>query len=149
MLSSTGYLNHLGQWEGYPYAVSAEGLDAAYPVNLFLNSHDHVYLSYFTAEPVTHISPRYANNSQVIHRAYSPLSAIGDSQTYFSLLYPLPSPFYQPPASPSTGYSGPATETSQFDPTHQYYFPEEVHYSPTPALYQPFVSFNGGKNSCC
>jgi hypothetical protein len=29
LLSSTGYLNHLGQWEEYPYVVSAEDLDAA------------------------------------------------------------------------------------------------------------------------
>jgi len=148
MISSTGYLNHLGQWEGYPYAVSAEGLDAAYPVSLFLNFLGHVYLSDFTAKLATHVSPQYANNSQVMYGAYSPLSAIGDSQTYFSLLCPMSSPCYQPPAS-STGYSSPGTGISQFDPMHQYYFPDEVHYSPTPGFYQPFGSFNGSKNSFC
>ncbi|KAJ1272691.1 hypothetical protein BS78_06G222200 [Paspalum vaginatum] len=113
-LFSGGYLNHMGQWEGlgYPYVVSAEGLDAAYPV---------IYGAY---------SP-------------SPLSTIGDSQSYFSLLYPLSSPYYQPPASPSMGYSSPATGVSPIDPIHRYYFPDEVHRPPTPGLYQPFGSLDG------
>ncbi|NP_001167919.1 uncharacterized protein LOC100381631 [Zea mays] len=107
---SGGYSNHLDQWEGYPYAVSAEGLDAAYPVT---------------------------------YGAYSPLSAIGDSHTYFSLLCPLSRPCYQPPASPNMRYSSPGTGISQFYPMHQYYSPDEVHYSVTPSFYQPFGSFNG------
>lgn len=81
----------------------------------------------------------------VMYAAYSPLSTVGDSQSNFSLLFPLPSPYYQTPASPNTGYSCPSTGVSQIDPMHLYYFPDEVHYSP-PAphgFYQPFGSFDG------
>nr|CAB3485705.1 unnamed protein product [Digitaria exilis] len=109
-LFSGGYLNHLGQWEEYPYVVSAEGLDAAYPV---------------------------------MHGTYSPLSTFGDSQSYFSLVYPLSSPYYQPLASPSMGYSSSTTGISQFDPMHQYYLPDELYYSPTPGFHQAFGSFDG------
>ncbi|OEL18439.1 YTH domain-containing family protein 2, partial [Dichanthelium oligosanthes] len=107
---SGGYLNHLGQWEKYPYVVSAEGLGAAYPV---------------------------------MYGASSPLSTFGDSQSYFSLLYPLSSPYYQPPASPSMGYSSSAAGISQFDPMHRYYLPDELYYSPTPGFHQLFGSFHG------
>ncbi|RLM74183.1 uncharacterized protein C2845_PM15G21470 [Panicum miliaceum] len=110
LTSFAGYLNHLGQWEEYPYVVSAEGLDAAYPV---------------------------------MYGAYSPLSTFVDNQSYVSLLYPLSSPYYQPPASPSMGYSSSATGISQFDPLHQYYLPDELYYSPTPGFHQPFGSFDG------
>ncbi|PAN40021.1 hypothetical protein PAHAL_7G285100 [Panicum hallii] len=109
-LFSGGYLNHLGQWEEYPYVVSAEDLDAAYLVT---------------------------------YGAYSPLSTFGDNQSYFSLLYPLSSPYYQPPASASMGYSSSATGISQFDPLHQYYLPDELYYSSTPGFHQPFGSFDG------
>jgi YTH domain-containing family protein len=46
-------------------------------------------------------------------------------------------------------YSSPGTGISQFYPMHQYYSPDEVHYSVTPSFYQPFGSLNGGKNSFC
>ncbi|XP_022683832.1 uncharacterized protein LOC101761965 isoform X2 [Setaria italica] len=108
-LFSGGYLNHLGQWEEYPYVASVERLDSAYPV---------------------------------MYGAYSPLSTFGDSQSYFPFLYPMSSPYYQPAASPSMGYSSSATGISQFDPMHQYYLPDALYYSLTPGFHQPFGSFD-------
>jgi len=80
----------------------------------------------------------------VMYGAYSPLPSFGDNQSYFSLLYSFSSPYYQPPASPSMGYSSSATGISQFDPLRQYYLPDELYYSPTPGFHQPFGSLDGG-----
>ncbi|XP_062226673.1 YTH domain-containing protein ECT3-like isoform X2 [Phragmites australis] len=81
--------------------------------------------------------------SPVMYGAYSPPSTIGDSQWYFPLLYPLSNPYYQPPASPSIGYSNSAIGISQFDPMHQYYLPDTLLYPPTPDFHQPFGSLDG------
>ncbi|KAF0930617.1 hypothetical protein E2562_033814 [Oryza meyeriana var. granulata] len=81
--------------------------------------------------------------SPVMYSSYSPVSTMGDSQPYFPLHYPLSGPYYQPPASPSMGYSNSATGMSQFDPTQEYYLPDRLLYSPTPGFHQPFVSFDG------
>ncbi|CAL5069861.1 unnamed protein product [Urochloa decumbens] len=78
----------------------------------------------------------------VMYGAYSPLSHFGDNQSYFSFLYPMSSPYYQSPASPSMGHSSSDTGISQFDPTHQYYLPNELYYSPIPAFHQPFGSLD-------
>ncbi|XP_035820779.1 uncharacterized protein [Zea mays] len=83
----------------------------------------------YVSQPHTPFSGGYSNHLDqwegypyaVTYGAYSPLSAIGDSHTYFSLLCPLSRPCYQPPASPNMRYSSPVT----------------------PSFYQPFGSFNG------
>ncbi|KAL6651344.1 hypothetical protein ACP70R_010269 [Stipagrostis hirtigluma subsp. patula] len=80
--------------------------------------------------------------SAVMNGAYSPVSTIGDSPSYFSLHYPLLSPYYQPPGSPRMEYSNSAIGISQFDPKYQYYFPDRFLFPATPGFYQPFGYFN-------
>uniref|UniRef100_A0A0D9W976 YTH domain-containing family protein n=1 Tax=Leersia perrieri TaxID=77586 RepID=A0A0D9W976_9ORYZ len=81
--------------------------------------------------------------SPVMYSSYSPVPTMGDSQPYFPLPYPLSSPYYQPPASPSMGYSNSATVVSHIDPMQDYYLPDGLLYSPTPGFHQPFSSFDG------
>ncbi|KAL5214538.1 hypothetical protein ABZP36_003690 [Zizania latifolia] len=81
--------------------------------------------------------------SPVMYGAYSPVSTMGDSQPYFPLHYPLSSSYYQPPASPSMGYSNSATGMSQFDPMQEYYLPDGLLYSATPGFHPPFGTFDG------
>uniref|UniRef100_A0A0E0DI27 YTH domain-containing family protein n=1 Tax=Oryza meridionalis TaxID=40149 RepID=A0A0E0DI27_9ORYZ len=81
--------------------------------------------------------------SPVMYSSYSPVPTMGDSQPYYPLHYPLSSPYYQPPASPSMGYSNSATGMSQFDPMQDYYLPDGLLYSPTPGFHQHFGSFDG------
>ncbi|XP_015692003.1 YTH domain-containing protein ECT1-like isoform X2 [Oryza brachyantha] len=81
--------------------------------------------------------------SPVMYSSYSPVPTMGDSQPYFPLHYPLSSPYYQPPASPSMGYSNSASGMSHFDPMHEYCLPDGLLYSPTPGLHRSFSSFDG------
>jgi hypothetical protein len=83
----------------------------------------------------------------VMYSSYSPVPTMGDSQPYYPLHCPLSSPYYQPPASPSMGYSNSATGMSQFDPMQEYYLPDGLLYSPTPGFHQHFGSFDGSKIS--
>ncbi|KAL6843878.1 hypothetical protein ACP4OV_026449 [Aristida adscensionis] len=83
-----------------------------------------------------------ASPSPPMYGAYSSLPTIGDSPPYFPLQYPFSSPYYQPPGSPSIGYSNSATGTSQFDPMYQYYLPDGLLFPQTPGFYQPFGSFD-------
>jgi hypothetical protein len=95
------------------------------------------------------LSPGYANNPQMMYGAYSPVSNVGDGQSYSPMHYPFSSPYYQPPASPSMGYSNSGTGMSQGDPMLQqeYFLPDGLLYSPTAAYHQPFGSYNRG-NFC-
>jgi hypothetical protein len=126
---SGGYLNHLGQWEEYPHYVNMEGLHSVSPG--IYNDNQSIMLS-----------PGYANNPQMMYGAYSP--GVGDGQPYLPLHFPFSSPYYQPPASPSMGYSNSATGMSQGDPMLQqeYFLPDGLLYSPTPGYHQPFGSFD-------
>jgi hypothetical protein len=95
------------------------------------------------------LSPGYASNPQMMYGAYSPVSTVGDGQQYFPVHYPFSSPYYQPPASPSMGYSSSATGISQGDPMLQqeYFLPDGLLYSPTPGYHHPFNSFDRGNIS--
>ncbi|KQJ95619.1 uncharacterized protein LOC100840334 isoform X2 [Brachypodium distachyon] len=121
-LYSGGYMNPSGQWEEYPYYVNMEGLHSASPSFM--------------------LSPGYANNSHMMYGAYSPVST--DGQSYSSMQFPFSSPYYQPPASPSMGYSNSGTGMPQGDPMLQqeYFLPDGLLYSPTAAYHQPFGSYN-------
>ncbi|KAM0905454.1 hypothetical protein ACQ4PT_017370 [Festuca glaucescens] len=129
---SGGYMNPSGQWEEYPYYVSMEGLHSASP---FYDGNQSIMLS-----------PGYANNPQLMYGAYSPVSNVGDGQSYSPMHFPFSSPYYQPPASPSMGYSNSGTGMSQGDPMLQqeYFLPDGLLYSPTAAYHQPFGSYNRG-----
>jgi len=96
------------------------------------------------------LSPGYASNPQMMYGAYSPVSTVGDGQQYFPVHYPFSSPYYQPPASPSMGYSSSATGISQGgDPMLQqeYFLPDGLLYSPTPGYHHTFSSFDRGNIS--
>jgi hypothetical protein len=95
------------------------------------------------------LSPGYANNPQMMYVAYSPVSNVGDGQSYSPMHFPFSTPYYQPPASPSMGYSNSGTGMSQGDPMLQqeYFLPDGLLYSPTAAYHQPFGSYNRG-NFC-
>jgi YTH domain-containing family protein len=99
------------------------------------------------------LSVGYANNPQMMYGAYSPVSTVGDGQQYFPMHFPFSSPYYQPPASPSMGYSNSATGVSQGEtmPQQEYYIPDGILYSPTPGYHQSFSSYERGNISpkCC
>ncbi|CAL5007609.1 unnamed protein product [Urochloa decumbens] len=122
-----GYMNPSGQWEEYPHYVNMEGLHSVSP---------GIYNDM--------LSPGYANNPQMMYGAYSPVSAVGDGQQYLPVHFPFSSSYYQPPASPSMGYSNSGTGISQGDPMFQpeYYLPDGLLYSPTPGYHQPFSSYD-------
>ncbi|XP_066353700.1 YTH domain-containing protein ECT1-like [Miscanthus floridulus] len=127
-----GYMNPSGQWEEYPHYVNMEGLHSVSPG--IYNDNQSLMLS-----------PGYASNPQMMYGAYSPVSTVGDGQQYFPVHYPFSSPYYQPPASPSMGYSSSATGISQGgDPMLQqeYFLPDGLLYSPTPGYHHPFSSFD-------
>ncbi|AQK41051.1 evolutionarily conserved C-terminal region 10 [Zea mays] len=126
-----GYMNPSGQWEEYPHYVSMEGLHSVSPG--IYNDNQSLMLS-----------PGYANNPQMMYGAYSPVSTVGDGQQYLPMHFPFSSPYYQPPASPSMGYSSSATGISQGDPMLQqeYFLPDGLLYSPTQGYHQPFSSFD-------
>lgn len=121
---SGGYINPSGQWEEYPYYVSMEGLHSASPSIM--------------------LSPGYANNPQMMYGAYSPVATVGEGQSYSPMHFPFSSPYYQPPASLSMGYSNSSTGMSQGDPMLQqeYFLPDGLLYSPTTVYHQPFESYN-------
>ncbi|KAF8662632.1 hypothetical protein HU200_056233 [Digitaria exilis] len=126
-----GYMNPSGQWEEYPHYVNMEGLHSVSPG--IYNDNQSVMLS-----------PGYGNNPQMMYGAYSPVSTVGDGQQYLPVHYPFSSSYYQPPASPSMGYSNSVTGISQGDPMLQpeYFLPDGLLYSPTPGYHQPFSSFD-------
>jgi YTH domain-containing family protein len=95
------------------------------------------------------LSTGYANNPQMMYGAYSPVSNVGDGQQYFPVHFPFSSPYYQPPTSPSMGYSNSATGMSQGEtmPQQEYYIPDGILYSPTPGYHQPFSSYERGNMS--
>ncbi|RCV29553.1 hypothetical protein SETIT_6G022500v2 [Setaria italica] len=122
-----GYMNPSGQWEEYPHYVNMEGLHSVSP---------GIYNDM--------LSPGYANNPQMMYGAYSPVSTVGDGQQYLPVHFPFSSSYYQPPASPSMGYSNSVTGMSQGDHMLQpeYFLPDGLLYSPTPGYHQPFSSFD-------
>ncbi|KAL6843307.1 hypothetical protein ACP4OV_027020 [Aristida adscensionis] len=126
-----GYMNHSGQWEEYPHYVNMEGLHSVSPG--IYNDNQSVMLP-----------AGYANNPQMMYGAYSPVSTVGDGQQYFPVHYPFSSPYYQPPPSPSMGYSNSTPGISQGDAMMQqdYFLPDGLLYSPTPGYHQPFSSFD-------
>jgi len=126
-----GYMNPSGQWEEYPHYVNMEGLHSVSPG--IYNDNQSLMLS-----------AGYANNPQMMYGAYSPVSTVGDGQQYLPMHFPFSSPYYQPPASPSMGYSSSATGISQGDPMLQqdYFLPDGLLYSPTQGYHQPFSSFD-------
>ncbi|TVU43320.1 hypothetical protein EJB05_09779 [Eragrostis curvula] len=128
-----GYMNPSGQWEEYPHYVNMEGLHSVSP-GLY-NDNQSLMLS-----------PGYANNPQMMYGAYSPVSTVGDGQQYYPVHFPFSSPYYQPPASPSMGYSNSATGISQGDTMLQqeYFLPDGILYSPTPGYHHPFSSYDRG-----
>jgi hypothetical protein len=127
-----GYMNPSGQWEEYPHYVNMEGLHSVSPGPYDNQSHM--------------LSAGYANNPQMMYGAYSPVSTVGDGQQYFPVHFPFSSPYYQPPASPSMGYTNSATGMSQGEtmPQQEYYIPDGILYSPTPGYHQPFSSYERG-----
>ncbi|KAG8039409.1 hypothetical protein GUJ93_ZPchr0034g18713 [Zizania palustris] len=124
-----GYMNPLGQWEEYPHYVNMEGL---HPVSPGIYSDNQSIM----------LSPGYANNPQMMYGAYSP--AVGDGQPYYPLNFPFSSPYYQPPPSPSMGYSNSASGISQGDPMlpQECFLHDSLLYSPTPGYHQSFGSFD-------
>ncbi|PUZ50591.1 hypothetical protein GQ55_6G069700 [Panicum hallii var. hallii] len=130
-LYSGGYMNPSGQWEEYPHYVNMEGLHSVSPG--IYNDNQSLMLS-----------PGYANNPQMMYGAYSPVSTVGDGQQYLPMHFPFSNSYYQPPASPSMGYSNSVTGISQGDPMLQpdYFLPDGLLYSPTPGYHQPFSSFD-------
>ncbi|WVZ94492.1 hypothetical protein U9M48_040379 [Paspalum notatum var. saurae] len=126
-----GYMNSSGQWEEYPHYVNMEGLHSVSP-------------GVYNDNQSLMLSPGYANNPQMMYGTYSPVSTVGDGQQYFPVHFPFSNPYYQPPASPSMGYSNSATGISQGDPMLQqeYFLPDGLLYSPTPGYHQPFSSFD-------
>jgi len=95
------------------------------------------------------LSPGYANNPQMMYGAYSPVSTVRDGQQYLPMHFPFSNSYYQPPASPSMGYSNSVPGISQGDPMLQpeYFLPDGLLYSPTPGYHQPFSSFDRGNIS--
>ncbi|XP_062191693.1 YTH domain-containing protein ECT1-like isoform X2 [Phragmites australis] len=126
-----GYMNPSGQWEEYPHYMNMEGLHSVSP-GIYNDNQSFM------------LSPGYANNPQMMYGTYSPVSTVGDGQQYFPMHFPFSSPYYQPPASPSMGYSNSAPGISQGDPMLQqeYFLPDGLLYSPTAGYHQPFSSFD-------
>ncbi|KAK3121300.1 hypothetical protein QOZ80_8BG0650350 [Eleusine coracana subsp. coracana] len=128
-----GYMNPAGQWEEYPHYMNMEGLHSVSP-GLY-NDNQSLMLS-----------SGYGNNPQMMYGAYSPVSTVGDGQQYYPVHFPFSSPYYQPPASPSMGYSNSGTGISQGDTMLQqeYFLPDGILYSPTPGYHHPFSSYDRG-----
>jgi YTH domain-containing family protein len=93
------------------------------------------------------LSAGYANNPQMRYGAYCPVSTIGYGQQYFPVHFPFSSPYYQPPASSSMGYSNSVTGMSQGVAMLQqeYFLPCGLLYSPTPGYHQPFRACLGAR----
>jgi YTH domain-containing family protein len=152
-------MNPSGQWEEYPHYVNMEGLHSVSPVSCWNYRASLCFLDFFlnifflkgiyNDNQSLMLSAGYANNPQMMYGAYSPVSTAGDGQQYFPVHYSFSNPYYQPPASPSMGYSNSATGMSQGDPMLQqeYFLPDGLLYSPTPGYHQPFSSFDRGSVS--